>query len=493
MSKNKEQLIEIVGSDHVRDDLETLNAYSRDHSFATPRRRPYVVGVSDGDQVHKIVQWANRTLTPLVPISSGPPHFRGDTVPSDGGSVVIDLSGMKGIKDIDPRNRVVIVEPGVTYNQLQPELAKQDLRLSMPLLPRCNKSVVASLVEREPTLIPKYRWWFADPLRCLEVVWGNGDRMMTGDAGDYPLRENALMEDMHKRRLAMLNPRGPAQVDYVALVQAAQGTMGIVTWAALKCETLPKVQKLLFMPSNKLDDLLGFAYRILRFRYGDETLLLNRSNLAYIVGEETERVNALKHELPPWVLILNLCGRDILPGQKVEFLERDIINIAYHFNLQIVASIPGVRDGELLQAISSPSREPYWKLDYKGGCQDIFFLTTLDRTPELAKTMCSMAESLGFDTSDVGVYIQPVHQGVACHCEFNLPFDPGSESEVSKIKEIIIKASDELMKRGAFFSRPYGVWADMVYMRDAQTAKVLKEVKKIFDHNNVMNPGKLCF
>ena len=54
-------------------------------------------------------------------------------------------------------------------------------------------------------------------------------------------------------------------------------------------------------------------------------------------------------------------------------------------------------------------------------------------------------------------------------------------------------ASVALSDRGAFFSRPYGSWADMAYGKDPATAEALRKVKKIFDPNNVMNPGKLCF
>jgi FAD/FMN-containing dehydrogenase len=49
------------------------------------------------------------------------------------------------------------------------------------------------------------------------------------------------------------------------------------------------------------------------------------------------------------------------------------------------------------------------------------------------------------------------------------------------------------MAKGAFFSRPYGESAGMIINRDAATVGVLTKVKKIFDPNNVMNPGKLCF
>jgi FAD/FMN-containing dehydrogenase len=481
MGKKEDELIKIVGDKSVFADAEALAAYSSDCSFTSPRNPQLVVKANNADQVQQIVAWANETSTPLVPVSSGLPHFRGDTIPSVDGAVVVDLSGMKQIINIDRKNRMTIVEPGVTYTQLQPELAKQGLRLSMPLLPRQSKSVVASLIEREPTLIPKYRWWLSDPLRCLEVVWGNGDRMMTGEAGTFHTIQGAW-----KRNLALLNPRGPAQVDYYRLVQGAQGTMGIVTWAALRCEVLPKVQKFFLVPAKKLDDLLDFAYRLLRFRFGDELLILNSSNLGYILGEGAD-------ELPLWVLILGVCGRDILPEEKVEFLEKDIADIAQQFGLRLLSSVPGVSNGEIQEAILNPSKEPYWKLRYKGGCQDIFFMTTLEKTPEFVRTMYSAAEAEGYPTSDIGVYIQPTQQGSSCHCEFSLPYNPSNEAEASKVRGLFAEASDLLLKQGAFFSRPYGIWADMAYNKDAQTTIVLRKVKKIFDPNNVMNTGKLCF
>ena len=188
-----------------------------------------------------------------------------------------------------------------------------------------------------------------------------------------------------------------------------------------------------------------------------------------------------------------MCGRDILPEEKVEFLEKDITDIAQQFGLRLVSSVPGASNGEIQEAILNPSKEPYWKLRYKGGCQDIFFMTTLERTPEFVRTMYSVAEAEGYSTSDIGVYIQPTQQGSSCHCEFSLPYNPDSQAEVSKVRRLFAEASDQLLKQGAFFSRPYGIWADMAYNRDAQTTIVLRKVKKIFDPNNVMNTGKLCF
>jgi FAD/FMN-containing dehydrogenase len=488
MGEIKEDLIKIVGAENVIDTPEIVETYSRDQSFVCPMKPWFVIKPKNVDEVQNIVKWANQTGTPLVPVSSGPPRFHGDTIPSMPGAVIVDLGRMKKIIRIDRRNRMALIEPGVTYSQLQPELAKEGLRLTMPLLPRSNKSVVASLLEREPTVVPKYNWHIPEPLRCLEVVFGSGDIVRTGEAG-----EHGPLEEQWKIGWVQTLQSGPRQTDFYRLVQAAQGSMGIVTWASVKCEILPQLHKFFFVQAEKLNHLLDLAYRLLRIRYADEFLFLNNMNLASILEKGADRISALREELPQWVLILGVAGRDLLPRERVEFQEKDITDMAQQSGLQLVSKIPGARDGEVREALLNSCEEPYWKLRYKGGCQDIFFLTTLDNTLAFVSTMFSLSQAMDYPPSEIGIYIQPVHQGVACHCEFSLPYDPSNQREVTRIQELIAEGSKALVNQGAFFSRPYGMWADMVYNRDLQTTITLRKVKGIFDPKNVMNPGKLCF
>jgi len=483
----KEKLGDIISPAEVSDDPESLDAYSRDMSFTRPMKPRALVKPKSTEEVQIIVQWANKTQTSLVPVSSGPPRFRGDTVPSAPGAVMVDLSGMKQIIKIDRRNKVALIEPGVTYPQLQPALAKEGLRLSMPLLPRANKSVIASLLEREPVTIPRHQWIMLDPLRTIELVWGNGELFRTGDGGNWRKPE------AWTRKQAPIGGGGPGQTDFWRLVSGAQGSMGIVTWASVKCQVLPEVYKLFFVSSKKLESLIDFAYRLLRFRFGDELFVLNNFTLGAILGGGADAVKARALELPPWTVLVGIAGRERLPEERVEFQEQDISDIAQQFGQQLLPEIPGARNSEIQKAVLNPSGEPYWKLDYKGGCQDIFFLTTLDKTPEFVKTMYTVAEAFQYPTSEIGVYIQPVHQGASCHGEFHLRYDRNNPKETARILEFFTKASEELLKQGAYFSRPYGIWANMAYNRDAQTTAVLKKLKGIFDPNNVMNPGKLCF
>jgi FAD/FMN-containing dehydrogenase len=487
--KTGNNLMDIIGRQKVINKPEVLDRYSHDNSFTPPMRPRLVVQPRNAGDVQKIVTWANQTKTPLVPVSSGEPHFRGDTVPSVPEAVIVDLHRMNKIIRIDRRNRMVLIEPGVTYAQLQPALAEQGLTLSTPLLPRQSKSVIASLLEREPTLIPKYNYTLPEPLRCLEVIWGNGEMLRTGEAGGY----YPTLEQQWKMGLAQVFSGGPGQVDYYRLVSGAQGSMGIVTWASVKCEILPKVHRFFFIPAHDLKSLIECAYRLLRVRLGDEFLVLNSADLAAILSKDADRVQALKGKLPPWVIIAGIAGRDLFPEDKVDFQEKDAGDIVQQLGLELLPAVSGITGGQIMSAILNPPAATYWKLTYKGACQDIFFMTTLDKIPGFINTVFATSNALRYPVSDIGIYVQPQHQGTACHCEFNLPYNSGNKIEVDRVRELLETCSEALIKQGAYFSRPYGIWADMVYNRDARNKEVIRTIKGIFDPNNILNPGKLCF
>jgi FAD/FMN-containing dehydrogenase len=124
---------------------------------------------------------------------------------------------------------------------------------------------------------------------------------------------------------------------------------------------------------------------------------------------------------------------------------------------------------------------------------DIFFLATLDRASGFVQTVLEMAIQTGYPSDRIGIYIQPQHQGVSQHVEFTIPYDAADKKDAAQAKRLFTAASQALIAQGAYFSRPYGPWADLVYSRDATATRVLRTVKQIVDPNHVMNPGKLCF
>jgi FAD/FMN-containing dehydrogenase len=177
-----DRLKQIVGGQGFLDSPDVLDQFSRDVSFVKHIRPRCVVRPGNSDAVQGIIRLACESKTPIVPVSSGAPRFRGDTVPGIGGAVVMDLSAMKQIIRIERKNRVAMIEAGVTFEELIPALKKEGLRLNMPLPPRRSKSVIGSMLEREPVTMPVFQWDAQDPLLCTEVYFGTGDRFRTGSA-----------------------------------------------------------------------------------------------------------------------------------------------------------------------------------------------------------------------------------------------------------------------------------------------------------------------
>ncbi len=485
----KQKLSKIVGARNVFWDPATLDQYSRDMSFVNSVRPMGVVKPTRAEDVEKIVKLANETRTPLVPVSSGPPHFRGDTVPGAGGALVVDLSEMKKVIFVDRARRVCMVEPGVTFGELIPQVRKEGLRLNMPLLPRKTKSVVGSILEREPVLMPKYQWDISDPLACTEVFFGTGDEFRTGQAaGPGTVKEQRNVGGLQKA------PYGPGIASWHRLIQGAQGTMGIVTWASMRCEILPGLEEPFVVESGSLGALLDLTSWLIRLRMVNECFIVNDADLAAIFAKKwPEDYGRLKDSFAPWTLFYTVAGYEFRPEERVASYVKDITDLTQRLGLEAARAAGPVSANEILKTVQQPSRDPYWKLSAKGACQDVFFLTIHDKLEHQIGTMRAAAEKAGASVPDMGIYIQPVVQGTGYHCEFNLFYDPENAKDRDRARTLSGQATRNLMAAGAFFSRPYGEDAGMVLNRDAATVAVLSKLKNIVDPNNIMNPGKICF
>ena len=482
-----EKLAEVVGGANVRDDAMTLESCREDLSGAGARPA-CVVTVHAADEVERLVRLANETKTPLVPVSSGPPHARGDTVPSIGGAVIVDLSEMTKIMTVDRARRVAMVEPGVTFGELGLAAKQQGIRLNMPLLPRKTKSVVGSMLEREPVTMPKYQWDASDPLGCIEVVFGNGEFFRTGQAaGPGTIEEQWAVGAMQKA------PYGPGVTSWHRLVQGAQGTMGIVTWASLRCELLPAVEESFLVGSPDLGRLLELMSWLVRLGVANECFLLDATDFASLFTPWQHAHEDVRASLPAWNLFFCVAGYEFFPEERVAASVKDIGIMAQRLGLEMRKAAGGIAAESILDAVQRPSDEPYWKLRAKGSYQDVLFQAPTGKLSALIDAMRTLTAAHGFDVADVGTYVQPVVQGTSCHCEFTVSYDPHVAVERARVAALNEEAFRTLSRHGAFFSRPYGPIAAAVMNRDSATVDVLRRLKKIFDPNGVMNPGKLCF
>ncbi len=481
----KEELIKILSSENVSDRPETLTSYSRDMSLSAPGMPNYVAKPENTGEVQKIIKLANEFDIPVVPCSSGI-HFYGNTIPNLGG-IVLDLRRMNKILNINTNIKMARVEPGVTWGQLQSELAKHNMMALCPLLPHPLQSVVTSHLEREPKLIPKYE--YAGSMVTLEVVLPDGEIFRTGSACVPGFPDKSMAEGV--------NPGGPGDISWHWLLQGAQGTMGVVTWAQVKIAPRPKINKTFIIPFEHLEDAIQLVYNVQRRMLGEECLILNSSNIAAIVAQKwPEDFENLKKILKPWMVILVLGGGWRFPEGRIEYEEQGLHEAAAELHIpELPTSLPGVPgiERELPDMLRTAWTEDrtFWKFAYKGASQDLFFHTTLDKTPEFVRCINQITAVHGYHGT--GFYVQPLEYGRACHFECNFSYDPHKLEEVEMIRNLFAEASESVLDMGGFFTRPYGVIADMVYERAANYTATLKKVKRLLDPNNIMSPGRLCF
>jgi hypothetical protein len=479
----KQKLLEAVGAERFSDAPEALEAYSKDFSLVPKGVPEYVVKPEDAQEVQKVIEIANESHTPVVPVSSGA-HFQGATIPKRGG-IVLDLSNMNQILEVDELNKRVRVEAGVSWEPLTKALGEKGFRIIMPLLPHPQRSVVTDWLERAVPTNTVYD--YGEPLQGMEVVWPNGEIFRTGSASvaGYP--------DSPSKGA---NPSGPG-IDFYRFLQGAEGTMGVVTWANLKIEYIPKLNKVLFAPVSDLNYAIEFLYRVLRLRINQECLLLNNTNLAAIVAQDNpEKVQA---SLPPWTLIMVMSGIHRRPEEQLHYQEEALSKVikSEFPKIAFSESLPGL-DGAGEQFLPFlrqpwPDKTTYWKNRYKGACQSLFFITKPLMAPKFISKTLEVAAKHGYNQADIGVYLQPIEHNRACQLEFNFFYDPNSNSEVEKARKLYHDVAPILLEEGAFFTCPYGELAKLVYDKAADYTAILKRVKKIFDPNNIMNPGNLCF
>lgn len=483
----KEALGKLIAPECISDTAEALSVYGKHPKMGGGMGPIGVVKPQNADQVQALVKWANETGTPLVPVSSTGLRSTGSSTPEVPHAIMVDLSGMKKILNVNRQQRMAVIEPGVTYAELKSALDQAGLEISMPMRPKPGKSVVASILEMEPRLNALHQWNFIDPLRCTEVVWGDGNRMYTGEAGGSPPN----LQQQWDAQKWQVSGTGPMMLDFYRLLTGAQGSMGIVTWASLKCEVKTTMSRMKFVGAASLDALEGFVYKVLHHRFSNELAVLNASALASLMSDSALEAEVLSRELPAFVALVGMVGRELLPEERVEQQDADIQEIAQQHGLVLKPSLAGLSGDAVRARMLAADANAYWKHMRMGASKELFFATTLDKSGAFIDKMEQLAKKYRIDPQDIGVYVQPQNMGTSMHVEFMIPYHPDNQAEAKKANELFEAASREFSSMGAFYYRPYGQWAQQQLNKDATSYDILKQLKDVFDPKHILNPGKL--
>ena len=470
----------------VSSDPADIGTFQQSNPIMDSSVKPsYVLRPSDAEELQGLLRLANEIGLNLTVSSSGGVHGKGGFAAKEE-NIMIDLSRWRRIPWINRRNRVCLVEPGVTYGELLRSLEPYGMTVPMPLSPRIDKSVVASVMDREPTTWPNRQWDISDPVGSTEFVFGNGEMFRTGAAGGP-----GTLEQQRAVGGAQKSSQGPSQTDFHRVIQGSQGTMGVVTWITMRTELKPALEHPFLLGADSLPALVPFIYDVQRQWLGEQSFVLNRTGAAMLVSAQGGgQFDAIRSSLPGYVCLVNVAGFERMPESRVEYQRKDIESIANRNKLTMTTSQGGIQARVLLDMATRTCGETDWRHRLKGHCLSLFFLTTLDRAPGLIDAFFDLAQESAVERESVGVYLQPVVQNHACHVELMRPFDPGTPSEVELMRGLEREAVRKLAEKGAFFSRPYGSASEVVFGQNPLSYEVLKKMKGIFDPQRVLNRGK---
>ena len=497
------KLKEIVGDKNATSDPDTMELYSEDQSFSQGCRPQYVVYPEETEQVQEIIKFANEEKLPVIPRSSQV-SLHGSSLPKEGG-LLVDLKKMNKILEVDEKNRYAVIQPGVTFKQLNDHVNSKGFRVAKPLLDPPSASVVSSFMERNPVVQAADFTFGTEHIMTYTIISPTGDPFTIG----HPPLENTPASA----------PDGPG-LNFYRIFQGAQGTLGIVTWMIIRLLPLEKAQKLFFMPCESAERAVLLMKSIQEKELGLECFALNDFDMASMLIDENEndtksleegtyigqegtppwnekqyeQFNELQENLPPWTVVVSLSAIGPLPEEKIAYQELDLKEVAVKAGAEVKPTVGGVTNlNKIIADEINLSKKMQKRFGFRGSCHQLMFATTADRVDDYLETVTETAGDFNYPPEDIGIYIQPMERGRAFYISVDLHCDLANDEDLFLVSDLYDQLSEILIEDGAFFDRPYGKWAELVYSKTGKYAEYLRMIKKELDPNNIMNPGKLCF
>ncbi len=118
--------LNLINGIDISDEKEDLVCYSYDASYGKGTIPEVVAWPKNTEEIVRIVKWAINRGLKIVPRGAGT-GMAGGTIPVNSRSIVISLERMNNVVDINTRNLIATVEPGVINGDLQKELLIHEL------------------------------------------------------------------------------------------------------------------------------------------------------------------------------------------------------------------------------------------------------------------------------------------------------------------------------------------------------------------------------
>lgn len=449
-------------------------SYSRDWSprFKDMADFPDIVVVPhDTGEVERIVQVALKHNLPVIPFAGG--TGMGGGVVAWKGGILIETKGMNKVLEVDPGNMSVTVQAGITIWELNERLAPYGLWL--PHQPESKRActIGASIgVDNDSTFGVRYGK-IMDCLTDIVVVTGRGEAVRLG------------------HRKASFSSTG---YNLMHLFVAGEGTLGVVTEATLRVVTLPKTREVRGWVFRTLIDGARALERTLASGVSVESAHLNCRHRLHFYTHAYRQKYGREPNVPDWaesILFLSFAGDD----DVVEFAlnkARRILEDEYKAELVSEQEIvEGYWDSKhRLAFVPFKQKWPDSQREKKFGAADVG--VPIGNLEEMYHAFLEISAKYEQQILGMTVYNESPNK-VSPSISFAIFVDDSTEERVRNfygyVREMSLKAVElegtmstyigDGDRLGGFSEHEHGLGY-----------KYMKDVKALFDPQNIMNPGK---
>lgn len=449
----------IVGDQYVLVDEESLHNYSHDETEDLHYPPDVVIKPKTAEEISAIMKICNKDMIPVTPRGAGT-GLSGGALPHLGG-VLLSTERMNAILDIDERNLQVTTEPGVITELLQN--AVKEKALFYPPDPSSRGSCFIGGNISENSGGPKAVKYgvVKDYVLNLEIVLPTGEIIWTG--------ANVL--------------KNATGYNLTQLIVGSEGTLGIVTKIVLRLIPLPKHDLLMLVPFNAAENACAAVSAIFRAGYTPSAMeFMERDALEWV----SKFLDSSSVTIGPDVQAHLLIEVD---GNNTDVLMQEMEGIS--------AIVQQFDCDEILFADDAQQKAELWKMRRRVGeavkshsvYKEEDTVVPRAELPVLLKGVKEIGKKYGFQSvcyghaGDGNLHVNII-KGSLTDEEWNGSLKDGIKEIFALVKEL-----------GGTLSGEHGIglvqkeYMDIVF--DETSMRLMKEIKKIFDPNNILNAGKI--
>jgi len=460
----REEFITIVGRENAIAEPERMQDYSHDEfSLRDISRMPgLVLKPRSPFQVAAVLEIADREKISVTP-RGGATGLCGGCVPSAGG-VVLSVENMNRVLEIDTTNQMAVVEAGVTL--LEFEKAVEEAGFYFPPHPGEESAMIGGMIATNAggSRAVKYGV-IRNYVRGLEVVTPRGDIL---SFGGKLIKSSTGYSLLH-------------------LMIGSEGTLGVITKAVIQFLTKPAVIRSLVIPFERLEGAIETVPLILE-RIAPVALEFVPLDVIRITEEHLKKKWPCGQGETHLLVILDAAGED-----EMDRLSQTVAEIALERGALdvFIADTPKKQDNVL------DIRSKIYEAIKKETIEVMDICVPRSEIAAHVKKVRAVAEKFGFWLPTFG------HAGdgnVHTHI-MKARFEHGRVVPLPEAewREKFDAIREELYAdgsaRGGVISGEHGIGlVKKKYLSRSLSAEqiaLMKGIKKVFDPNNILNPGKI--